>query len=56
MSNFRNFSGATKYGLKDSNFGAFGEPMAPATKAYRSLNGSPWVLEYPYCDQTITQT
>ena len=40
----------------NSNFGAFGGPMAPATWAKGPLFGSPWVLKYLYCHQMITQT
>ena len=40
----------------NSNFEAFGGPMAHATWATWPLRGSPWVLKYPYCHQMITQT
>ena len=30
--------------------------MALATRAYWRLQGSPWVLEYPYCPQRMTPT
>ena len=42
-------------GLNNSSFGAFGVPMAPATRAWRPLHGSLWVLKYPYCHQMTTQ-
>ena len=41
--------------LKNSNFGAFGEPMARATWAWRPLRGSLRVLQSPYCHHLITQ-
>ena len=40
----------------NSNFEAFGVPMAQVPWAYRSLRGSPWVLKYPCCHQMTTQT
>ena len=40
----------------NSNFEAFGGPMARARWAQWPLRGSPWVLKYPYCHQMITQT
>ena len=42
--------------LNDSNVGAFGGPIARATRAWRPLHGSPWVLRNPCCHQMITQT
>ena len=40
----------------NSNFEAFGGPMARARWAQWPLHGSPWALKYPYCHQMITQT
>ena len=40
----------------NSNFEAFGGPMARATWAQWPVRGSPWALKYPYCHQMITQT
>ena len=39
----------------NSNFEAFGGPMARARWALWPLRGSPWVLKYPYCHQKITK-
>ena len=40
----------------NSNFEAFGGPMARARWAQWPLRGPPWVLKHPYCHQMITQT
>ena len=40
----------------NSNFEAFGGPVARARWAQWPLRGSPWALKYPYCHQMITQT
>ena len=40
----------------NSNFEAFGGPMARARWAQWPLRGCPWALMYPYCHQMITQT
>ena len=42
--------------LNNSNFGAIGGGMARATWAYQELRRSPWVLEYLYFNQMITQS
>ena len=31
-------------------------PKRDERRAFRPLPGSPWVLEYPYCHEMITQT
>ena len=40
----------------NSNFEAFGGPMARARWAQWPLHGSPWVLKSPYRHQMTTQT
>ena len=40
----------------NSNFEAFGGPMARPRRAQWPLHGTPWALKYPYCHQMITQT
>ena len=40
----------------NSNFGAFGGPMARATWAQWPLCGPPWVLKHLHCHQMINQT
>ena len=40
----------------NSNFEAFGGPMAQARWAQWPLRGSQLALRYPYCHQMITQT
>ena len=59
LSNNNDGQSITKYGFlvqPHTQIVTLPLPMAWATWAQRLLHGSPWVLKYPYCHRTITQT